>query len=690
MRIEVLACISTLIMVVGIAAGFQVLESTSYSGTDVAQSASSATPGASCSMDTTSRLGAITPAEVDLSLRPVEAGRTKRTGQDSVEGVTRLRREVAKYSKTKTLKILKIHSSDGSDAGLTGATAMQVKAGNIEQAIKQAEADQSVIEMAIDRKVKAAWWPADDLYFQWALEKSKSEQAWTEATGEGVKVAVVDTGVHAEHEDLQGQILDGYDFVDEGADTNGKVDPHRHGTHVAGIIGAIHDTKGVTGLAHDAKIIPIRVLDERGWGTDSAVINGIIKAADLGADVINLSLGSTSDVYDSAVNYARGLGASVVSVTGNAGEYGSPLSYPGNAPGVIAVAATTEDDSRASFSSYNSSTDLSAPGFYIISTFYYNNIASWGYMGGTSMAAPYAAATIALTLQQARKTNPNARGVDVEDAVLGTARDLGEPGRDDEFGNGLIDPVSAIAEFPVSGGGEEPSEPEPSEPAPSLQDPVSSEPSEPEPTEEPMLPEPTEEPTEEPIVPKPTVPIPETLIPSKLYIKTAKQAKGKARIALTVKSQKNNGVRPAGAVKLHVQAVGTSKVVSYAVAPGKFSKTGAASVTIPVLRHSFIWATTSSSRSIISSKKMVRAKAVLRVTQKRKYAKRRTVIVNSGVSVRSVVRVQRKIWGKWRFVRDLSVRPKGASSLRLSAAKYRFATKTSKYFDSSAVSVRVR
>lgn len=343
MRFKVLVSVSVLILLGGVGAGIQNPESALDPGVITAHSGSLATSAS------------LSGAAVDLPIRPAEAKRTKRMGEGSVRGVAGLRRDATKYAKSKTLRILKIHSQDGSDAGLTGATVTKVKAGNVEQVIKKAEADNTVIEIGIDRKVKAfdmseTGFPGGGHYWQWALEALNVEEAWADATGVGVKVAVLDTGVQANHPDLEGQVLDGYDFVDPESGTNGGDDPNGHGTHVAGIVAALAGPLGTTGLAYDTKIIPMRVLNEDGNGYNSDVVNGIIKATDLGADVINMSLGGVSNDFESAVNYARNLGVSVVASNGNAGEWGSPLSYPANTAGVIGVGAPKSDDTRASYS----------------------------------------------------------------------------------------------------------------------------------------------------------------------------------------------------------------------------------------------------------------------------------------------------------------------------------------------------
>lgn len=234
----------------------------------------------------------------------------------------------------------------------------------------------------------------------WGLDRLRVESAWTLATGNGVKVAVIDTGV-ARHVDLP-NIGKGADFVSSGGD--GTNDGNGHGTHVAGTIAAAANNGiGVTGVAPDVEILPVRVLGDSGSGTSAEVAQGIIWAADNGANVINLSLGGTtySQVMEIATTYAISRGVTVIASAGNSGNWGSPRAYPASNPGVIGVAATTRDDQRASFSTRNEWVDIAGPGAGILSTIPGDNYASFN---GTSMAAPHVAGVAALVHERARKS----------------------------------------------------------------------------------------------------------------------------------------------------------------------------------------------------------------------------------------------------------------------------------------------
>jgi type VII secretion-associated serine protease mycosin len=274
---------------------------------------------------------------------------------------------------------------------------------------------------------------------QWALDKVSFEAAWPTTNGSGVIVAVVDTGVREDHEDLGVKVLPGIDYVHSG---NGWNDENGHGTHVAGIIAAAaNNAKGIAGGAPGVKILPVRVLDASGSGFSSNVAAGIIWATDHGARVINLSLGGTtpSDGTRAAIQYANSKGAIVLAAAGNGAQSGNQPLYPGAFPETVAVAAVDQNLHRAAFSNYGSYVDIAAPGVAIRSTFNLSRT-SYADMSGTSMATPYASAAAALVVA----TNPKLSANGVRNALQHTAIDLGTPGADVQFGSGLINPKAAV------------------------------------------------------------------------------------------------------------------------------------------------------------------------------------------------------------------------------------------------------
>ncbi len=304
--------------------------------------------------------------------------------------------------------------------------------------------------------------PSDPLYYeQWALEKIGVPCAWQYTSGSpDVIVAVLDTGVDLGHPDLAGRLVPGYDFVDgddEPRDENG------HGTHVAGIIAAIaNNDLGVAGIAPGVRIMPVRVLDGEGYGTDGAIADGLRYAADHGARVINMSLGSfipTGDTIDQAVNYAIDRGVIVVIAAGN--DY---LPLPNFAGGLnrdaIVVAATDEDDVKASFSNSGPWVDISAPGVHIYSTMPTYPVwlveedgysSDYDVLSGTSMATPVVSAAAALVIS----LHPGWSAGQVRQQLIDTAADISEqnPEYQNSFqlllGSGRVDACAAFSGQPV-------------------------------------------------------------------------------------------------------------------------------------------------------------------------------------------------------------------------------------------------
>ncbi|MFC9299455.1 type VII secretion-associated serine protease mycosin [Streptomyces sp. NPDC057011] len=289
---------------------------------------------------------------------------------------------------------------------------------------------------------------------QWGLLALRAEEAWGTTRGDGVTVAVLDTGVDASHPDLAGQVLDGTDLIGMGA-ARGDRTWARHGTAMAGIIaGHGHGSsrgQGVLGVAPQARILPVRVILEEGdpgraQARDSkggALAEGIRWAADHGADVINLSLGDDSDSAhheageDEAVQYALAKGVVVVASAGNGGEAGDRVSYPAAYPGVIAVTAVDRKGRKARFSTRNWYATVSAPGVDIViadpDRSYYEG---WG----TSAAAAFVSGAVALV----KATHPDLSPAQIKKLLEDTASDSPAGGRDDARGHGMVDPAAAL------------------------------------------------------------------------------------------------------------------------------------------------------------------------------------------------------------------------------------------------------
>ncbi len=286
-----------------------------------------------------------------------------------------------------------------------------------------------------DHVVRISADPNDPRYDeQWHLPSVSAPRAWDLTTGSsGVTIAVVDTGVDYNHPDLKDKCVAGYNFVDRSSD---PMDDHGHGTHVAGIAAAVgNNSTGVAGVDWKARVLPVKVLNAQGAGYDSDVAEGIRYAADHGAKVINLSLGSPDYSYTlaEAVNYAWNKGALVVAASGN---NGSSVNYPAAFDRVVAVGALDSNDSIAYFSNRGPELDLTAPGVSILSTI----PGSYGKMSGTSMASPVVAGCASLLLA----ANPGYTPAQVKEALESGAVDLGATGFDELYGHGKVDAFAAL------------------------------------------------------------------------------------------------------------------------------------------------------------------------------------------------------------------------------------------------------
>ena len=331
--------------------------------------------------------------------------------------------------------------------------------------------------------------PNDQFYnFQWHYPLINLPQAWDITTGSSaVIVAVIDTGVLLAHPDLQGQLLGGYDFISDpsrardgnGRDSNPNDVGDRccngsssfHGTHVAGTIAAAtNNGTGVAGVAWNARIMPLRVLGQ-GGGTSDDINQAILYAARLTngsgtlpaqrADIINMSLGCAcfSQADQDVVTQARNQGVIIIAAAGNEAQKGNPIGYPAAYNGVVSVGAVAMDKTRAPYSSFNAFVDIAAPGgdtsrdqngdgYFdgVLSTLGNDSSSVLGFnyqfYDGTSMAAPHVAGVAALM----KAVNPGLTPTQF-DALLTSGQltqDLGAPGRDDQFGYGLVNAYAAV------------------------------------------------------------------------------------------------------------------------------------------------------------------------------------------------------------------------------------------------------
>lgn len=228
----------------------------------------------------------------------------------------------------------------------------------------------------------------------WGIDRIDVDLVWATTKGSPVKVAILDTGVDLDHPDLQDNIKGNVNKIKphkSGDDDNG------HGTHVAGIVAALDNEIGVIGTAPDLSLYAVKVLDKKGRGWLSDLIDGLTWCIDNKMQVINMSFGSLRDnqSFHDAIVRVNQAGIAQIASAGNYGEDGGSIAYPAKYPETIAVSAIDQYDSFASFSSYGPEIDLTAPGVNIKST--YKNC-SYEIMSGTSMSAPHVTGVVALIL----------------------------------------------------------------------------------------------------------------------------------------------------------------------------------------------------------------------------------------------------------------------------------------------------
>ncbi|MBN2406523.1 MAG: S8 family serine peptidase [Elusimicrobia bacterium] len=310
---------------------------------------------------------------------------------------------------------------------------------------------------------------------QWGLYTADAPGAWDVETGNGVVIAILDTGIDMSHPDLNSNIWDnplsdkkyriddttytikydthGWDFVD---DDNDPADEHGHGTHCAGIAGAETNksTFGIAGVSWKNDLMAVRVLDADGYGGTDDIASGIIYAADRGADIISMSLGGTGDseLVEEAVGYAYEKGCVLIAAAGNEGS--SELTYPAGFDKVMSVAASDKDDEKADFSNYGKGLDVMAPGVDIYSTVPTYSAGgdfdkNYDSLDGTSMACPHVAGLASLVIAYwERGTNKDWQPSEVKNVITSNCDDVNidaYPGWDRFTGYGRINMRKTMA-----------------------------------------------------------------------------------------------------------------------------------------------------------------------------------------------------------------------------------------------------
>ena len=314
-----------------------------------------------------------------------------------------------------------------------------------ESAIEGLQKNSKITRIEPDLEVYAAGKPVRQV-LPWGVDRIDAEVVHAGGNkGAGAKVAVIDTGVDYRHPDLDGNYAGGKDFVNSDAD---PMDDNGHGTHVAGTIAAEDNNVGVVGVAPQARVYALKVLNSGASGYWSDVIAAMEWAVNNGMQVANLSLVSSIDpgvTVETAFNNAEKAGLLTVAAAGNTN--GGAVTYPARYGSVVAVSATADTNGLASFSSVGPEVELAAPGKSIYSTYKGGGYAT---LDGTSMASSHVAGTAALVIA-AGITDANGDGKindEVRRRLRDTAGDLGPPGKDNSFGYGLVKADRAVAPSP--------------------------------------------------------------------------------------------------------------------------------------------------------------------------------------------------------------------------------------------------
>lgn len=342
-----------------------------------------------------------------------------------------------------------------------GVAVIQVPEGQLAQALASLQNNLLVEYVEPNFAVRAFYIPNDPFYASQAATFAYMQipQAWEIARGNGALVAVIDTGLDTQHPDLRNNLWqnpgetgtdtlgndkrtngiddDSNGYVDDwqgwnfAAANNDPSDDNNHGTHSAGLIAAEMDNAtGMAGIAPGAQVMALKALDAGGFGTYAQVSEAIVYAANNGAKIINLGFGGSgqSDALQAAVNYAASKGALLIAAAGNTGS-SSPI-YPAAYPVVLSVGAVDGGLAWVPFSTFAPTTGLTAPGVDITSTL---RGGAYGTMSGTSMAAAQVSGVAALLASQPQYDTSDK----IRAALLGSALDLGAPGRDPYYGRGL-------------------------------------------------------------------------------------------------------------------------------------------------------------------------------------------------------------------------------------------------------------
>lgn len=398
-----------------------------------------------------------TPARVCSTILPTKLAPSDLDNVFTTDDGEVIRNEIAVEFKENVAESLKIAAA-ASVGGIITGTIPAINAAQIKLIVAPRSIDDlkaKVRQLASFRIVKEAdmhyvsenkapgFDPNDPHWgVQWDKIRVRAPEAWVAARGKGQMIGIVDSGVRADHPDLNGRVVKGYDYI--GNDSEPQ-DSRGHGTHVAGIAGAKgNNGTGVAGMAWDSKLFAVRVLNENGKGGNGTIAEGLEQSMVKQTRTINASLGSTSSIYVcSMAQKIVNAGLLLVAAAGN--ENTNKKRYPAACGGVISVGNLTVADQRASDSNYGDWLDISAPGSSIWSTKQFGNCANcdkdenndgYGLLSGTSMASPIVAGTVALMWSR----NPNFSRGEIVERLKATVAPLSNP----NMGVGRVDSFEAV------------------------------------------------------------------------------------------------------------------------------------------------------------------------------------------------------------------------------------------------------
>ena len=370
--------------------------------------------------------------------KQAEAAPVAQTTGDTVRILVKANPEMASAFGSETM----VANTASANVAPLGWQVVEVNANEAPAVLAQLQADSRFAQVTPDYPLELTWTPDDPGFVQgtqWALDKLGTDIAWEFSSGESVTVAVLDSGIDANHPDLVGHVVEGFNFYTDNTDTT---DLCGHGTAIAGIIAATaNNGLGIAGIAYNAKIMPIKVIDDDCVGSYSRLMEGIVYAVDHGVRIISITSGGGYDHVGlhEAIQYAESKGALVVVSAGNRGS-DEPF-YPGSYVESFTVAGTDENDNSFDKTNFGQQIDLSAPATTIYSTYFHNGESTYAYMSGTSVAAPQVVGVAALVLAM----EPELALGELQRMLVAATVDLGEPGWDPMFGAGRISATRAVA-----------------------------------------------------------------------------------------------------------------------------------------------------------------------------------------------------------------------------------------------------